>query len=728
MSKGRRFVFLVLDGVGIGALPDAPSYGDQGSDTLGNLSRVRPLRLPNFQALGLGHIVPLAGMPPTRAPLALPGRLACRSAGKDTTIGHWEHMGLVTPRPFPTYPQGFPPDVIGAFTRAIGREVLGNKPASGTVIIEELGAEHLATGRPIVYTSADSVFQIAAHVDLVPVDQLYEWCRIARSLLTGEHAVARVIARPFRGSPGAFQRTPARRDFSLAPPGPTYLDLLQEREVPVYALGKIAEIFAGRGVSEAFKVGSNKENLGLVRALLEGPSSPARFEAGLLLTNLVEFDMVWGHRNDVEGFYAGLQEVDAALPGLLQALRPGDRLLITADHGVDPTTPSTDHSREYAPLLLFPRPRGSPGASYEGWFSDTGATAFRFLTGEAPALAGVPIDLLRPGRGWRAFTATLPEPAAYRATRSRGTDKRRGPDECRKTVPRQKRVIPVRAGLREATDAAGWLEERLGPAPRYALVLGSGLASGLLDLEGWPSVDFAQVPGYRAGTVPGHDYRLHLVEWRSEMPILVQSGRLHRYEGFDDGERQLMVRTLAAWGVRGVVLTTASGGVQAKAKPGHVVMVTRILDFQHRLASGAPLALPATPYSLARSVLRKLAEHGQQAETSFATRSGRAAARSLAPEFSSGIHACMPGPHYETATELELLRALGVATVSMSLADETLAARDSGMEAAALAAVVNVGDTSHEEVLEGARNAAGNLRRAVDALFSLWRPVREPEP
>jgi phosphopentomutase len=334
-------------------------------------------------------------------PLALTGRLATLSAGKDTTVGHWEHMGLVTERPFPTYPHGFPEDVLGPFRERIGRGVLGNRTASGTVIIEELGAEHVASGWPIVYTSADSVFQIAAHVEVVPLESLYEWCEIARGILQGPHGVARVIARPFTGSPGAFTRTKDRRDFSLAPPGPTYLDLLHEAGVPVLALGKIGEVFTGRGITGSLKVASNDDNLTLVRDLLERHSDKATFDEGLLFTNLVDFDMVWGHRNEADGFAAGLQALDVALPGIVEALEPGDSLLISADHGVDPTTLSTDHRREYVPLLLYPRPRDCPSAVYEGTLADTGATVFATLTETAPGLGGDALTDLRPSRGWR---------------------------------------------------------------------------------------------------------------------------------------------------------------------------------------------------------------------------------------------------------------------------------------------------------------------------------------
>ena len=360
-------------------------------------------------------------------PLAMTGRLATLSAGKDTTVGHWEHMGLVTARPFPTYPDGFPEEVLGPFREQIGRGVLGNKPASGTAIIDELGAAHLASGEPIVYTSADSVFQIAAHVGVGPAgDSSTNGAGSPGRSCRDRHGVARVIARPFTGTPGAFVRTKDRRDFSLAPPGPTYLDLLATAGVPVLALGKISEVFVGRGVTAEIKVASNDENLAMVRDLLQRRSDQGRFDEGLLFTNLVDFDMVWGHRNDVDGFAAGLAAVDAVLPGIIASLDPGDMLLITADHGVDPTTVSTDHSREYVPLLLYPRPAGCPAAVYEGTLADTGATIYASLTGKAPPLGGDVLAAFRPRRGWRPHTPAQPVRRASRGVATRPCGPGRG--------------------------------------------------------------------------------------------------------------------------------------------------------------------------------------------------------------------------------------------------------------------------------------------------------------
>ena len=378
-----RVFVCVLDGAGAGELPDAAAYGDIGSSTLRHVLEGSDAPLPNLAALGLGEVVgPLeradGGALGTPRPEATYGRLLERGAGKDTTTGHWEMMGLVLERPFPTYPNGFPPSVIEPFEAAIGRPVLCNRPASGTAIIDELGGEHVATGRPIVYTSADSVFQIASHEDVVPVEELYRWCGIARAILQGEHAVGRVIARPFAGESGAYERTSRRRDFSLPPTGPTYLDLLQERGVPVVGVGKIGEIFTQRGVGVDDHTTDNTAGIAACLRHLD------EMDEGLLFANLVDFDQTWGHRNDVAGFAAGLAEVDRAVPELERRLRPGDAMILCADHGVDPTTASTDHSREYSPLLAL----GLRPGRWDGAQEDVGATAFRRLTGEEPPLAG----------------------------------------------------------------------------------------------------------------------------------------------------------------------------------------------------------------------------------------------------------------------------------------------------------------------------------------------------
>ena len=368
-----RVCVIVCDSWGIGDAPDADAYGDAGSDTLGNTARaVGGIDAPNLADLGLGTLTPILGLPPRAIAGTGCGRATERSAGKDTTTGHWEMMGIRLDRPFPLYPEGFPPSIVEPFEAAIGRKVLGNRPASGTEIIQELGEEHLRTGDPIVYTSGDSVFQIATHVDVVDLDTLYTWCRSARALLVGEHNVGRVIARPFEGEPGAFVRRPERRDFSVAPPGPTALDALVDAGVAVRAVGKIRDIFDGSGVSEHVYCDSNDHGVDLTIGYLTRPG-PA-----LVFANLVDFDSKYGHRNDPHGYAAAVEAFDRRLPEVLGAL-DGGVVLITGDHGCDPTTPPTDHSRERTPLLAAGLKGGPHRLGTRDGFEDLGATVLDLL-------------------------------------------------------------------------------------------------------------------------------------------------------------------------------------------------------------------------------------------------------------------------------------------------------------------------------------------------------------
>jgi phosphopentomutase len=342
--RPTRVILVVLDSVGAGALPDAAAYGDAGSDTLGHIAEARPLAVPALRALGLAEVAAIG--PPRPAPGGAFGRMAEASAGKDSVTGHWELMGIVLPKAFPTFPRGFPVDVIAEFERRIGRKTLANKPASGTAILEELGAEHVRTGSPIVYTSADSVFQVAAHEDVVGVPELYRMCGIAFDLVARGLGVGRVIARPFVGSPGAFTRTSNRRDFALEPIGVTLLDRLCAAGHPVVGIGKIEDLFAGRGLTKATHTTSDADGLDQIDA--EMATTPR----GLIFANLVDFDTLYGHRNDVAGYAANLERVDARIGRVIAGLRPADLLVVTADHGNDPSTPSTDHSREHVPLLV----------------------------------------------------------------------------------------------------------------------------------------------------------------------------------------------------------------------------------------------------------------------------------------------------------------------------------------------------------------------------------------
>ncbi len=388
-----RVIWIVLDSVGIGPLPDAADYGDippgsppgEGRNTLGHIARSRPLQVPNLVRLGMANIAPLAHLTPPAAPAAFFGKGATHSPGKDTTTGHWEMAGIWLDQAFPVYPDGFPPEIIEPFERAIGKKTLGNKPTSGTEIIKELGAEHVRTGFPIVYTSGDSVFQIAAHENVIPIAELYRMCEIARKMLDGKHKVGRVIARPFLGAPGpdgsGFKRTERRHDYAVEPPRPMLLDVLAEKKVPVLGIGKIHDIYNGRGVDNYVTTKNNVDGMEKLRAALR--IQPA----GLVFINLVDFDMLFGHRKDVEGFARSLEEFDAMLGPFLKLLQPSDLLLITADHGCDPDdcSPSTDHSREYVPILAF-TPRAQKGSSLgiRQTLADMGQTVAENFGGAIP--------------------------------------------------------------------------------------------------------------------------------------------------------------------------------------------------------------------------------------------------------------------------------------------------------------------------------------------------------
>ena len=375
----KRMILVVLDSVGIGELPDAGQYGDMGAHTLGNILKVRgKLALPNLYRLGLADIENSRLPKPDGAPLGAFGRAAERTAAKDTTSGHWEIAGLPMDVPFRTYPNGFPKDFIEEYEKRIGRKTLCNRPASGTAVIQELGDEHVKTGSPIVYTSADSVFQVAAHEEVIPLDELYRICEIAREMLVGENLVGRVIARPFAGVSGAYKRTENRKDYAVSPPGDTILDALYAKGLTTVGVGKIEDIFYHRGISISDHTHTNPEGIDVTLRMIKDGTGD------FIFTNLVDFDMLYGHRNDVEGYAAGLEYFDSRLPELCDALREGDLLLITADHGCDPTTPSTDHSREYIPIVVTGKSvkAGADIGTRES-FADIGATVYEYLTGGA---------------------------------------------------------------------------------------------------------------------------------------------------------------------------------------------------------------------------------------------------------------------------------------------------------------------------------------------------------
>ncbi|MGD9487057.1 MAG: phosphopentomutase [Calditrichaceae bacterium] len=376
----KRAIVIILDGVGIGELPDAGSYGDEGSNTLSNLAdSVGGLQLPNLEKLGLGKIFPIKGLRSDLDATGNYGKMAEISPGKDSTTGHWELAGLILDEPFPTYPNGFPADVIDKFTNLTGLEILGNFPASGTEIIKELGEEHIKTGKPIVYTSADSVFQIAAHDSVIPLEKLYELCQIARDMLTGDHAVARVIARPFTGkSANDFARTKYRKDFSLEPFSKTLHQIFTEAGIPTVGIGKINDLYARAGIAKSINTKINSEGMAAILDEMKETGS------GLIMANLVDFDMLWGHRNNPRGFYGALQEFDSWLPDFQSGLKENDLVVFTADHGNDPTSTSTDHSREYVPVVAFgPALKKDQNIGVRESFADLQATLAEYFNVES---------------------------------------------------------------------------------------------------------------------------------------------------------------------------------------------------------------------------------------------------------------------------------------------------------------------------------------------------------
>ena len=380
----KRAILIVMDSVGIGEMPDAQEYGDKGSNTLGNIARIRGgLNLPHLQSLGLGNIAPIQGVDPVPDPKGCFGKMAEKSPGKDTTTGHWEIAGVVLEKAFPTFPQGFPEDFIKAFEERIGRQVLGNEVASGTEIIQRLGPEHVKTGKPIVYTSADSVFQVAAHEEIIPLEELYKICETAREMLEGDLRVGRVIARPFLGTPGDFYRTTNRHDYAIEPPHKILLEAIKEKGLSVMAVGKIKDIYAGHGVTDHVPSKGNMDGVDKTLAFMREK------KPGFIMTNLVDFDMLYGHRNDVENYAKALEEFDQRLPEIFAQLEDEDLLFITADHGCDPTTESTDHSREYVPLLVYGKKiKAGVNLGIRLSFADLGATIAEYLD-KQPLLNGV---------------------------------------------------------------------------------------------------------------------------------------------------------------------------------------------------------------------------------------------------------------------------------------------------------------------------------------------------
>ncbi len=383
MKSNQRVIVIVLDGVGAGAAPDADVYGDVGSNSLSNVAqKSRGLNLPHLEKIGFGHITPMLGVEPVQNPSGAYGKMTPKSAGKDSVTGHWELMGIYLQKPFPVYPDGFPQEVLSEFTRLTGLAVLGNKAASGTEIIKELGEEHMRTGKPIIYTSADSVFQIAAHEQIIPIQRLYEICEISRKMLIGEHAVGRVIARPFVGTNAAdFQRTSRRHDYPRIPESDTVMDRMKKSGFDVLATGKIDDLFANRGITQSNHTTNNQDSLQATIEFLDQDFN------GLLFANLIEFDMIYGHRNDVAGYKNALEIFDQEIPSIQAGMRPGDIAMVVSDHGVDPTTESTDHSREFSPLLVFGKKvKAGVNLGTRATFADVGATIAEIFNIQKPEI------------------------------------------------------------------------------------------------------------------------------------------------------------------------------------------------------------------------------------------------------------------------------------------------------------------------------------------------------
>jgi len=713
-----RVLFVVLDGVGVGALPDAGLYGDEDADTLGHVTAFAEARLPHLTEMGLGLVAPLRGVSRVAYPTAAVALLSEHSPGKDSTTGHWEHMGLVMRHGFPTYPDGFPTHLIEELQRRIGRRILGNKAASGFDIMDELGAEHMRSGSPIVYTSADSVFQVAAHVKVVPLEELFDICATARRLLTGDHAVGRVIARPFSGAPGAFSRTRDRRDYSIAPPGPTYLDELAARGIPVVGIGKVGDVFCDRGFSGTQKTDSNNEGIGSALQAL------GRMSHGLVFVNLNDFDTKYGHRNDVEGFARCLEAFDNEIPRLRRALGPGDLLLITADHGCDPTDVSFDHSREYVPLLVHPRSavlgpfQRSLGGNrvgahatrlHVGGLSDSGATAYFHLLGERSPLAGRPLQVAaRPAPGRRRSYA----PAGLRLVSASPTTTER---------------------------AAAYLRARMG-IPQAAVVLGSGLGEVAALLGGERVACFADIPGWPVGRVQGHDQVIEKAVVAGRTTALLR-GRVHGYEGVSRTEEEFAIRTLAALGAECVIVTNASGllprrtGAERTASaPTHLLevgscaWVSRVIDFQ---------------LARTQAVIEGGAGEGSLALLEAPGCSSLFADMPVGPSgrmfgLAQVTYAAVPGPHYETGAEAELLWRLGCDVVGMSAAAEVNAAACRGLEFATLTMVTNHaaetesdGSAGHSAVIRAAARDVARMAAVVERVLSVpgsSRPKGRPSP
>lgn len=649
----KRVIWIVLDSVGAGCLPDAAEYGDAGANTIGHIAEKMELNIPHMLEMGLGYL-PGLHLPEYQAGGGAYGRAIEVSKGKDTTTGHWEMAGLRLNRPFPLYPDGFPKDVMDAFEQAIGTKTLGNKPASGTAILDELGEEHLRTGYPIVYTSGDSVFQIAAHEDLIPVPRLYEMCEIARKQLVGEHAVGRVIARPFVGTgKGHFQRTGRRRDFSLEPTGQTVLDVLKEKGFDVLGVGKIEDIFAHRGLTQSNHAAGNPACIDAAIQYMDQPFN------GLLFINLVDFDSVYGHRRDVEGYGKALEYFDERLPEFTSRMTEDDLLIITADHGCDPAHTGTDHTREYVPILAWKKGlTGHHPIGTRSSYADMAATIADFFGVEERFGA----------------TSFLPEIESPR------TDY-----------------------MQRIQKVADKVETALGRAD-IAVVLGSGLGDFGNELINPRELSYSEIPGFPRATVAGHAGKFILGELEGKR-VLLMSGRFHSYEGYSLEDVTLPVRVMKRLGVRTLILTNAAGGVNPNFYAGCLMLIDDFIN----LSGKNPLTG------------ENLDAFGPRFPdmTSAFDRGLRSIARFSAGEMGidlrSGVYCWMNGPCYETPAEVRMVHTLGADAVGMSTVPEAIVARHCGMRVLGLSCITNMAagvlnqPINHQEVMEMGRRVRNDF-------------------
>ena len=660
----KRVIWIVLDSVGAGSLPDAAAYGDEGANTIGHIAQKMPLKLPNMQKMGLGYL-PGLNLPECEEGGGAYGRAIEVSKGKDTTTGHWEMAGLRLDQPFPLYPDGFPREVMDAFEAAIGTKTLGNKPASGTEILDELGEEHLRTGYPIVYTSGDSVFQIACHEKLYPREKLYEMCEIARKQLVGRHAVGRVIARPFIGTgKGHFERTGGRRDFSLEPIGDTVLDVMKAHGFDVLGVGKIEDIFAHRGLTESNHAAGNPA---CVDAALQDLDKPFN---GLLFINLVDTDSVYGHRRDVKGYGEALEYFDRRLPEFTAKMTEEDLLIITADHGCDPTWHGTDHTREYVPILVWKKGMtGHHPLGTRSTYADMAATIADFFGLEERFGA----------------VSFLHEIEA-------------GPGKAMQRIQR----------------AADVIENTLGRAD-VAVVLGSGLGDFGKELKNARELSYADVPDFPRSTVAGHAGKFILGELGGKK-VLLMSGRFHSYEGHPMEDVTLPVRVMRRLGIEKLILTNAAGGVNTDLHPGTLMLLADFIN----LSGKNPLTGPnLDAFGPRFPDMTNAFDRGMRTIA-------RMAAAELGIDLRSGVYCWMNGPTYETPAEIRMARTLGADAVGMSTVPETIVARHCGMKVLGISCITNMAagvldePINHQEVMEMGRRVRGDfaalLTRVIEQL------------